>query len=102
MNVTKSDLIQAISKASGIDRTETEIIINGFIAEIQQALKRGDEVEIRGLGSFRIIEREPRKARNPKTGEIIQLPKRRVPRIKPSKELRQLLAVNPAVEKIQT
>ncbi len=91
MNITKSDIIQTISRESGIDRIETEIIINGFISEIQRALKNGNEVEIRGLGSFRIIDREPRKARNPKTGETIQLPKRKIPRIKPSKEIRKML-----------
>jgi nucleoid DNA-binding protein len=91
MNVTKSDLIDTISEASGITRIETETVVNGFISAIQQAMKDGYDVEIRGLGSFRIIGREPRKARNPKTGEIIFLPKRRTPRIKPSKELRKIL-----------
>ena len=91
MNITKSNIIQKISDASGITRIETETVINGFISAIQQSMKSGHDVEIRGLGSFRIIVREPRKARNPKTGEIIFLPKRRTPRIKPSSELRKIL-----------
>lgn len=91
MNITKSDIIQKITDDSGITRIETEIVINGFISAVQQALKEGHEVEIRGLGSFRIIDREPRKARNPKTGETVFLPQRRTPRIKPSSELRKIL-----------
>ncbi len=91
MNITKSDIIETISEASGITRIETETVVNGFISAIQQALKEGNEVEIRGLGSFRIINREPRKARNPKSGETVFLPRRRTPRIKPSSELRKIL-----------
>lgn len=89
MNLTKADLIQQISEAIGLQRIETEAVLNAFIYFINDALKKGNEVEIRGLGSFRIIEREPRLARNPKTGEKIQLPKRRSPQFRPSKDLKR-------------
>lgn len=92
MNITKADIIGKITEAVGLTKIETEAVINGFIVVINEALKNGQEVEIRGLGSFRIIEREPRLARNPKTGEMIQLPKRRVPQFRPSKDLKK--AVN--------
>lgn len=97
MNITKAEIISRISEAVGLTRIETEAVINAFIVVINDALKKGQEVEIRGLGSFRIIEREPRLARNPKTGEKIQLPRRRVPQFRPSKDLRK--SVN---ENIQT
>ncbi|MBX7151629.1 HU family DNA-binding protein [bacterium] len=90
--MTKADIIGKITEAVGLTKIETEAVINGFIVVINEALKNGQEVEIRGLGSFRIIEREPRLARNPKTGEMIQLPKRRVPQFRPSKDLKK--AVN--------
>jgi nucleoid DNA-binding protein len=91
-NLTKADIIQRISEAVGLQKIETEAVINGFIYVINDALKNGQEVEIRGLGSFRIIEREPRLARNPKTGKVVALPKRRVPQFRPSKDLKK--AVN--------
>jgi nucleoid DNA-binding protein len=93
MNLTKAEIVSKISEGVGLTRIETEAVVNGFIAVINEALKNGQEVEIRGLGSFRIIERQPRIARNPKTGGKIQLPKRRVPQFRPSKDLRK--AVNP-------
>lgn len=89
MNITKADLVNKISEAVGLRRIETEAVINGFIVMINQSLREGHEVEIRGLGSFRIIDRNPRLARNPKTGEKIQLPKRRVPQFKPSRDMRK-------------
>lgn len=89
MNITKADLVNKISEAVGLRRIETEAVINGFIVMINQSLREGHEVEIRGLGSFRIIDRKPRLARNPKTGEKIQLPKRRVPQFKPSRDMRK-------------
>jgi len=92
MNITKADIVHKITTAVGLTRIETEAVVNGFIIAIHEALKNGQEVEIRGLGSFRIIERDPRLARNPKTGEKIQLPKRRVPQFRPSKDLKE--AVN--------
>lgn len=92
MNVTKAEIVSTVAEAVGMTKIETEAVINGFIYAIHQALKNGKEVEIRGLGSLRIIDREPRKARNPKTGATIHLPKRRVPQFRPSKDLRK--AVN--------
>lgn len=89
MNITKAAIIQRISDAVGLQRIETEAVLNAFIYYINDALKHGHEVEIRGLGSFRIIERQPRLARNPKTGEKVQLPRRRVPQFRPSKDLRK-------------
>lgn len=92
MNLTKAEIVSQVADAVGLTKIETEAVINGFIYIINQSLKDGNEIEIRGLGSFRIIERQPRLARNPKTGGKVQLPKRRVPQFRPSKDLRK--AVN--------
>lgn len=92
MNLTKAEIVSKVADAVGLTKIETEAVINGFIYVINETLKSGNEIEIRGLGSFRIIERQPRLARNPKTGGKVQLPKRRVPQFRPSKDLRK--AVN--------
>lgn len=92
MNLTKAEIVTKVAAAVGLTKIETEAVINGFIVAINDSLKEGNEIEIRGLGSFRIIERQPRLARNPKTGGKVQLPKRRVPQFRPSKDLRK--AVN--------
>ena len=94
MNRTKSDIVSHISKAVGLTKIETEAVINAFISVVNDTLKNGHEVEIRGLGSFRIVERDPRIAHNPKSGKKVQLPKRRVPVFKPSKELRKSVDIS--------
>jgi len=100
VNLTKAEIISRISGAVGLTRIETEAVINAFIVVINESLKKGQEVEIRGLGSFRIVERKPRLARNPKTGEKIQLPRRRVPQFRPSKDLRK--SVNDNIETLSS
>lgn len=93
MNLTKAEIVSKVAVAVGLTKIETEAVINGFIVAINESLKNGHEIEIRGLGSFRIIERQPRLARNPKTGGKVQLPKRRVPQFRPSKDLRKAVNV---------
>jgi integration host factor subunit beta len=58
---------------------------------IIDALKRGEKIELRGFGSFRLRKREPRKGRNPKTGDKVDVPPKRVPYFKPGKELKDLI-----------
>lgn len=84
--MTKADLINKIADATGLTKLETEAVVEGFIVAVIDALKHGEHVEIRGFGSFRVKERAARKARNPQTGEEIQVPKRMVPVFKVSKE----------------
>ena len=69
------------------------IIVETIFDSVIRALQGGDKIEIRGFGSFRIRQRNPRIGRNPKTGERVEVPAKRVPYFKPSKELRDL--VNP-------
>jgi integration host factor subunit beta len=70
--------------------------VDTIFESVIQALKTGDKIEIRGFGSFRIRQRKPRIGRNPKTGAKVEVPAKRVPYFKPSKELRDL--VNPQAE----
>ena len=63
---------------------------------IIEALHRGEKIELRGFGSFRLRKREPRKGRNPKTGDKVDVPPKKVPYFKPGKELKELINKEPA------
>jgi integration host factor subunit beta len=67
------------------------MIIEAIFDSVVRALRAGDKVEIRGLGSFRTRQRRPRVGRNPKTGERVEVAAKRVPYFKPSKELKELV-----------
>ena len=82
--VTKAEIIQEVSSAIGLTKLETEAILNAVISKITKSLESKRRVEIRGFGTFGIKKREPRKARNPGTGEVVFLPERYVPVFKPS------------------
>jgi len=86
--VTKADMVDIISEATGLTKVETEAVITGFIEKMKEALKQGERIEFRGFGSFSVKKRKPKKARNPGTGETIYLPERYVPVFKPSKILK--------------
>ena len=87
--VTKADIVDRVSSATGLTKVETEIVINGIMNTITSALENNRRVELRGFGTFGVKKRDPRKARNPGTGETVYLPKRYVPTFKPSGLLRK-------------
>ena len=89
--MTKAEIVKSISEATGLTKVDTEAIVNGFIYSIGNALKNGRGVEIRGFGSFRVREKKARVARNPRTGEKVNVPKKVMPFFKPSRELKQLI-----------
>jgi nucleoid DNA-binding protein len=89
--MTKSQIVAKISDATGISKKETEIIVEGFIGVIIECLKSNDSIEIRGFGTFRNKVREARVARNPRTGESIELNKRYIPYFKISKEFKKIV-----------
>ncbi len=86
--MTKADLVEEISRVTGLNKKDTSIIVNEIIANICRALAEGDKVELRGFGSFKVKERRARKARNPRTGEGVFVPSKLVPYFKASNELR--------------
>jgi len=88
--MTKADLIDEVSKLSNLTKKETETIVNTIFDNITDALAKGDKVELRGFGSFRIRHRNSRKGRNPKTGSAVDVQKR-VPFFKVGKRLRELV-----------
>ena len=91
--MTKADLVDHVTALGDLTRRDGEVIVETLFDSIIGALKSNDKVEVRGFGSFRSRQRKPRTGRNPKTGESVAVPAKRVPYFKPSKELRDL--VNP-------
>ena len=86
--MTKADLVEKVTALGDLTRRDGEVIVETIFGSVIGALQSGDKIEIRGFGSFRIRQRNPRIGRNPKTGARVE-----VPYFKPSKELRDL--VNP-------
>lgn len=86
--MTKSDMVDIISEATGLTKVETEAVVTGFLENLKESLKQGERVEFRGFGSFSVKKRQPKKARNPGTGETVYLPERFVPVFKASKVLK--------------
>jgi integration host factor beta subunit len=89
--MTKSDIVDRIAQATGLTKLETEVVVDGFLKTVMEALCNDDHVELRGFGTFRVKERAPRTGRNPRTGEVVELEGQYVPHFKVSRELRQLV-----------
>lgn len=86
--MTKAELVDGVTAAGDLTRRDGEVIVDTFFDGIIDAILANDKVEIRGFGSFRIRQRNARIGRNPKTGEKVEVPAKRVSYFKPSKELR--------------
>src|ERR1035441_2475668 len=88
-NLNRAELIEKVCESVQIPRKEAAVIVELILDSIVQALGRGEKVEIRGFGSFRTRQRRARIGRNPKTGARVEVPPKKVPYFKPSKELRE-------------
>ena len=89
--ITRARLAQEVSESAGISRREADLIVETVFDAIAGALRSGEEVEIRGFGSFRLRSRRARLTRNPRTGEPITVPPKRVPFFRAGKALRARL-----------
>ena len=89
--MTKADLIEEVSRVVEMTRKESEVIVEAIFDSIVRSLRANDKIEIRGFGSFRTRQRKPRVGRNPKTGERVEVPAKKIPFFKPSKELKDLV-----------
>ncbi len=88
--MTKSELIEAIAaRQTQLSSKDVELAVKMILEHMSQALATGERIEIRGFGSFSLHYREPRKGRNPKTGDTVELSGKYVPHFKPGKELRE-------------
>jgi integration host factor subunit beta len=89
--MTKADLIEEVSRAVEMSRKDSEVIVETVFDSIVKTLRSGDKIEIRGFGSFRTRERKSRVGRNPKTGARVEVPAKKIPFFKPSKELKDVV-----------
>ena len=89
--MTKADLVERIAAKVDLSKKDSEVVVNTVFRCIIEALAQDDKVELRGFGSFRTRERRPRIGRNPKTGESVNVPQKRVPFFKPGKNLKKLV-----------
>ncbi len=89
--MTKADLVEEVAKHSDLSKKDAEVIVQTVLDSIVESLKIGEKIELRGFGSFRLRERTSREGRNPKTGEKVFVPAKKVPYFKPGKELRELI-----------
>ncbi len=91
VSMTKAELIEEVSRVVEMTRKDSEVIVEAIFDSVVRALRTGDKIEIRGFGSFRTRQRQPRVGRNPKTGARVEVPAKRIPYFKPSKELKDLV-----------
>jgi integration host factor subunit beta len=90
-SMTKAELVEEVSRVSDLTKKHSEVIVDTVFKSIIEALHRGEKIELRGFGSFRLRKREPRKGRNPKTGDRVDVPPKKVPYFKPGKDLKDLI-----------
>lgn len=92
--MTKADIVDVIASGTGLTKVETEAVVDGFIQTVIASLRDGKNIEIRGFGSFKVKKRKGRVARNPRTGEQVQVDEHYVPIFKVSKDLKSIVNEN--------
>ena len=86
--MNKIDIADRVAAETGIAKDKAEDAVNAILAEVKQALSKGESIIIRRFGSFRVRDKNTRLGRNPKTGEEVEIPERRVVRFKPGNHFR--------------
>ena len=89
--MTKAELVEEVARVSDLTKKHSEVIVNTVFESIVDALQKDEKIELRGFGSFRIRQRRSRQGRNPKTGDKVDVPAKRIPYFKPGKELKELI-----------
>ncbi len=85
--IGKQDLVSRVAQHAGIPNRQAEKVVNAFIDTITDSLNKGEEVRLTGFGTFRVVERAPRKGRHPRTGEEMQIPGSMRPTFTPGSKL---------------
>ena len=97
--MTKAELVDEVARSVQLTKKQAETIVNIVFDSIVESLRSGQKIELRGFGSFRLRSRKSRTGRNPKTGEKVDVPSKKIPYFKPGKELKELINENyPAPE----
>ena len=89
--MTKSQFVDALAQSTGQTKQESERSLEAVLETLSGALKRGERIDWRGFGVFKVRDAKARQARNPRTGEMVAVPAKKVATFKPSKELATLL-----------
>ena len=89
--MTKAELVEKVAAQINLTKKQTEVVVNTVFQSITESLAQGKKVELRGFGSFRVRSRNARIGRNPKSGDRVDVPAKRVPFFKAGKELRELV-----------
>jgi integration host factor subunit beta len=89
--MTKAGLVEEVARTVQVTKKQAELIVNIVLDSIVDSLRQGEKIELRGFGSFRIRNRRSRLGRNPKTGDKVEVPPKRIPYFKPGKELKELI-----------
>lgn len=85
--MNKADLISSISEKTGLTKTKSNEVIDAFLSSVTESLSSGEKVTLVGFGTFTTSQRDARKGRNPKTGEVIDIPSKTVARFKAGSDL---------------
>lgn len=93
--MTKSELIEAVAERTKITKSRAELVVNCVFDAMTAALERGEGIEIRGYGSFTVRNYKPYDGRNPRTGNQVAVPSKRLPFFKVGKELKTLVNNGP-------
>jgi integration host factor subunit beta len=96
-SMTKAELVEDVARAAELTKKDAERLVEIVFESIIETLNQGEKIELRGFGSFRVRERGARRGRNPKTGDPVNIPAKRVPYFKPGKELKELINEEGAV-----
>ncbi|HET7435078.1 MAG TPA: integration host factor subunit beta [Thermoanaerobaculia bacterium] len=89
--MTKAELVDEVARVVQLTKKQAETIVNIVFDSIVDSLRGGQKIELRGFGSFRLRSRKSRTGRNPKTGEKVEVPSKKIPYFKPGKELKELI-----------
>ena len=89
--MTKAELVEDVARAAELTKKDAERLVEIVFESIIDTLNQGEKIELRGFGVFRVRERGARRGRNPKTGDPVDIPAKRVPYFKPGKELKELI-----------
>ena len=74
--MTKADLVEKVAERTGLTRTDVAVVVDAFLDTVKKSMEGGNNIEIRGFGTFKVKLRKERKARNPRTGEVVPVPGR--------------------------
>ena len=89
--MTKAELVEEVATQADLTKKDAEVIVQTVLDSITESLQKGEKIELRGFGSFRIRTRSSRQGRNPKTGSGVSVPAKKVPYFKPGKEIKDLI-----------